>query len=175
MTERNSHCHCCGTKYEQQDWPRTCTGCNNMAWRPISPVSVILVPVVEEDGRIGILVGKRGINPQKGQFGLPGGFVEFAEKGEDAALRELFEETGIHASLKKIVSTMADDQGHFLTFYEAEPLPRKCLNMFRSCHECPEIDVVYQPVELAFDSHSAALLDWFLDYAIWDGYPLKRK
>lgn len=42
-----------------------------------------------------ILLIKRGNDPYKDHFALPGGFPEFDELLEDAAKRELFEETGL--------------------------------------------------------------------------------
>ena len=40
-----------------------------------------------------ILLAKRAIEPQKGFWGLPAGFLEKNETAEQGALRELFEET----------------------------------------------------------------------------------
>jgi 8-oxo-dGTP diphosphatase len=42
-----------------------------------------------------LLVVKRGTEPFKGKYALPGGFMEWGESCEKAAARELEEETGI--------------------------------------------------------------------------------
>jgi len=44
---------------------------------------------------INILLVERGIEPFKGYWALPGGFLKMDETVEEGALRELFEETGV--------------------------------------------------------------------------------
>ena len=47
-----------------------------------------------------ILMAERNINPRKGLWTLPAGFMENAETLQDGALRETFEETGSKAKVK---------------------------------------------------------------------------
>ncbi len=46
-------------------------------------------------GELKVLLIKRGENPYKGHYALPGGFVEINETTEEAMKRELKEETGL--------------------------------------------------------------------------------
>lgn len=53
------------------------------------------IAVIRTDGHL--LLIKRGWNPYKGSWALPGGYVDMGETSRDAAVRELAEETGICA------------------------------------------------------------------------------
>ena len=94
-------------------------------------VGVLLV----KDGKV--LLGKRHESAQKaesslkgeGTWTMPGGKLEFGEDFEDAATRELLEETGIKAKRVKVVCVNNDkiDTAHFVTIgvlceeWEGEP------------------------------------------------------
>jgi 8-oxo-dGTP diphosphatase len=62
--------------------------------RPSVTVDIVLFYCAAGDSKE-ILLIKRGHEPFKGQWALPGGFVDKDESLERAALRELEEETGI--------------------------------------------------------------------------------
>jgi len=55
-----------------------------------------------------ILLIKRKNPPFKNSWALPGGFVEYGEKTEDAVLREVFEETGLKTTIKKLIGVYYD-------------------------------------------------------------------
>lgn len=57
------------------------------------------IPV--EDGRV--LLVRRNINPSKGKWTFPGGFVDWGETVTGAALRETQEETGLRVDLDGLV------------------------------------------------------------------------
>lgn len=53
-----------------------------------------------------VLLIRRGTRPLAGDWSIPGGRIEFGERAEAAALRELMEETGVHARLVGIVDVV---------------------------------------------------------------------
>lgn len=57
--------------------------------------------IVEVDRRIVLL--QRGIDPQKGKWVIPGGFVDRGEEVKTAAMRETEEECGIRTRIKDLL------------------------------------------------------------------------
>lgn len=62
---------------------------------------------------------KRKNNPFKGYWALPGGFVDYGETVEHAAIREALEETSIDVKLDKLINVYSDpnrdSRGHTIT------------------------------------------------------------
>jgi mutator protein MutT len=67
---------------------------------PVRPV-VGVGAVIVRDGRA--LVVRRGHEPRKGEWSLPGGTVELGETLEDAVRREMKEETGLDIEVGAII------------------------------------------------------------------------
>lgn len=51
--------------------------------------------------KLRVLLVQRGIEPYKGRWAMPGGFMKMDESAEEGALRELQEETGLNAAYIK--------------------------------------------------------------------------
>jgi 8-oxo-dGTP diphosphatase len=80
-------------------------------------------PVIAVDAMIGrddkILLIKRKNEPFKGQWALPGGFVEYGESAEEAVIREVKEEANLDISIKALLGVYSkperDPRGHVIS------------------------------------------------------------
>jgi ADP-ribose pyrophosphatase YjhB (NUDIX family) len=72
---------------------RFCENCATVVYRNPSPTASVVV--VDGDR---VLLIKRALEPDAGEWGLPAGFLELDESPAEAAARELREETGLSVS-----------------------------------------------------------------------------
>lgn len=155
----NAYCSFCGAKFAADaPWPRTCERCGNVSYRNPLPVSVVLQPV---DG--GLLAVRRTINPGKGQLALPGGFIELPESWQEAAARELQEETGLQITPDEIAlfRVYSAPDGTLLVFGLAPSMRQEELPPFVGDEESSERVILQEAVELAFSLHTQVVGEYF--------------
>lgn len=70
--------------------------------------------ITDAEGRV-VLV-KRGKDPQKGRWSVPGGSVEAGETLEEAAAREAWEETGLQVAIGRELWSMTTPTGDGRTY-----------------------------------------------------------
>jgi ADP-ribose pyrophosphatase YjhB (NUDIX family) len=160
MTRKYTHCPDCGAKLPAKDWPLTCEECARTHYLNPTPVAVLLQPI---DG--GLLAVRRDIAPHRGQLALPGGFVDLAESWQEAAVRELKEETGLQADAAevRVFDVMSAPDGTLLIFGVAPPMAGGSIADFEPTFEVSELALVEEPRELAFELHTAVVARWFAE------------
>jgi ADP-ribose pyrophosphatase YjhB (NUDIX family) len=171
MQVHNSHCSYCGTAYLQEaPWPRICAHCGETTWLNPLPVALVMMPVIGHDGRTGLLAVRRGIEPQLGEIGLPGGFIEEGESWQQAAVRELWEETGLRADVDEVelADVLSAPRHVILIFGRVKPRPITDLagltpeKVFAlSNGETQELVVVEKAQPLAFPLHTEMAYRFF--------------
>ncbi|WP_353152967.1 NUDIX hydrolase [Herminiimonas fonticola] len=78
------------------------------------------IPVWDEDGDMRILLCKRAIEPRRGYWTLPAGFMENNETTAEAAIRETVEEAGANIQLHELFSLLNVPHVHQVhMFYRA--------------------------------------------------------
>ncbi len=156
---KNSHCSYCGHAFGQrQPWPRVCTACRSVSYRNPLPVAVLLLPVGD-----GLLVIRRGERPRRGQLALPGGFIEFDETWQQAAARELYEETNVVVPVADIADyrVRSAPDGTLVVFGLASPIAPELLPPFEPNPETEERLIIREPIAMAFDLHQEAVQAFF--------------
>ncbi|MEN9982060.1 MAG: hypothetical protein RJB10_419 [Pseudomonadota bacterium] len=116
------HCRNCGTAvvYRQPDDGDTknravCPACNTVHYE--NPLNVVgTVPVLGDK----VLLCKRNIEPRKGKWTLPAGFMELDETTSEGAARETTEEAGAQFEMQSLFSVISVPKvGQVHLFYRA--------------------------------------------------------
>ena len=133
---------------------------------PLTTVDVVIFSVL--DGQLRVLQVQRPHDagePFPGRWALPGGFVEYGESLEDAAVRECREETGLRLSGLR--------QFHTYSRPDRDPRIHTISTVFaargrgipRAADDALDLGIFPRsglPGPLAFD-HAAILADWFAE------------
>lgn len=99
-----------------------CPVCGRYPNRPVTADAVVI-----RDGRV--LLIRRGNEPFKGRYALPGGFVDQGETPEACAVRELEEETGLTGTPAGVINfyddVSRDTARHSIGFAYIVDVPRE--------------------------------------------------
>lgn len=171
MKVRDAFCSYCGTAFVPPlKYPRTCpnASCATMVWANPIPVSVVLVPVHHKE-RLGVLVVRRSIEPQRGKLAVVGGFLEEHETWQVGGAREVREETGVvidPATIETFWFTSTEPRpNRVLLFSVSAPMDAKSFPPFEVTNETSERGLVFGPDGLgevfAFPLHAKAVERFF--------------
>ncbi|OGG16058.1 hypothetical protein A3D77_01960 [Candidatus Gottesmanbacteria bacterium RIFCSPHIGHO2_02_FULL_39_11] len=108
--------------------------------------------LVVKDGKVLLIL--RGEDPYKGYWAIPGGHLDFDETLEDAALRELKEETNLKGSQTQLLGTYSNPKRHpkqtaAATFIILDPQGEE--KPGDDAKECKYFPLDKLPENLAFD------------------------
>jgi NAD+ diphosphatase len=139
-----------------------CATCGEPSYLNPSPTAGAIL--LDEAGRV--LLGRRGVEPYRGSWDVPGGFVEPGESLGECLQRELREEAGVEVAVGRFVASAPDTYGTegaatINAFFECrllsgDPQPDDDVAELRWFAR----DELPAPEELAFDSVRAALAAW---------------
>jgi 8-oxo-dGTP diphosphatase len=104
-------CPNCGARFAPPDAdpfaPQKCERCGRIQYHTAAPCAGALIV---KDGRV--LLVKRGIEPFKGYWDIPGGFLAAGEHPRDGMLREVREETGLEVRVIRLLGVYMDRYGN---------------------------------------------------------------
>jgi ADP-ribose pyrophosphatase YjhB (NUDIX family) len=113
-------CPLCAAPLGRQRFPSdhreqaVCTRCGFVFY--LSP-KLVAATIPEQDGQI--LLTRRSIDPAKGKWTFPGGFVDFGERMVEAAIRETLEETGLEVSVTGLLGVYSYTDSPVIVVYRA--------------------------------------------------------
>ena len=138
-----------------------CSGCGFVQFH--DPKVAVIALVLHQDK---VLLIQRAVDPAKGKWSLPGGYMDAHEMPEEALQRELMEEVGLNSKIGGLIDIfpMVNDEGRrigIVLAFSAEPA------------NSPEIPYVADdaqdagwfraheiPTDLAFESTATLLTNW---------------
>ena len=172
--KRYSHCPVCGAPYGETAPPGVpsslllCHSCGFHFWQNSKPAVGALMTRMRS-GRPEILLSRRGIEPCKGMWDFPGGFLSNGESPEEGLARELQEELNVQVRRPRLFSLGIDEYPSDDVAEEA----RFVLSIFYRCEiewdakltarddvaEVRWFPLEHPPAEIAFPSNVRTLRD----------------
>ncbi|NLG50125.1 MAG: GNAT family N-acetyltransferase [Chloroflexi bacterium] len=115
--------------------------------------------LIDQDGQV--LLVRRGVDPGRGEWGLPAGYAEAEEGPEEAARRETQEETGVEVELDELLGIypFAGPPSGVLILYAAH-IVGGTLRPGDDAMEVAFFGPDALPHEIAFSTHRHALAQW---------------
>ena len=137
---------------------QTCPSCGFILF--LAP-KLVTVVVIEHEGKI--LLGKRNMNPARGMWSFFGGYVDRGEKLEEAAIREVKEETNLDVQLDALIGLYSQSGSpHVLVAYQASITNNNISALAAQPDEMSELAFfsLAEIPELAFPFDNQILSDW---------------
>ena len=166
MMRKKTFCPYCGTRLTEkicEGSPRLfCEHCDEPIYENPIPASCLVV--VDNINRV--LLVKRSVEPKKGFWCLPGGFMELGESPEKAALRELKEETGLSGRIEMLLGVSSNPSAQYHTVLMVGYLIRQYTGTLIAGDDAD--DAVYfhydELPEIAFESHERFIRMYYASF-----------
>lgn len=105
-TGKYKFCLLCGGKLKtKSEYVLQCKICGFSTYINPVPCNGVII----QNGKNEIMLVKRKVNPKKGYWDLPGGFLQPNENLEQSVKREIKEELGVNVEMKDIIGTYKDE------------------------------------------------------------------
>ena len=165
--KQKAFCPFCGShltdKFFEGMMRRFCEKCNDPIYENPVPASCMVVA----DDKNRVLLVKRSVWPKKGDWCLPGGYMELNETPEQCALRELREETGLSGRIKQLLGVTASQNQLYGTVLMIGYLVDRhsgCINPGDDVSDAAYFEYNALP-KIAFKSHDNFLRIYFAVYS----------
>ncbi len=168
---RFRHCPDCGAAtrpHADEGRDRdACSACGRVWYQNAKPCATAVI----EDAAGRVLLVRRAIEPYRGLWNLPGGFLEVDEHPEDGARREAAEETGLEVALLGLVGVYVDafdGAGDPRRAHGSLSLAYRAVAVGGALRETAESseagwfapDALPPADQIAYDNHRRTLADW---------------
>ncbi len=153
--QKKTYCHFCGSQLVRKFFKGTdrlfCEQCKEIIYE--NPIPATCIVAVDSKDRM-VLV-KRSVEPKKGFWCLPGGFIELGETPEQAALRELKEETGLSGRINMLLGVTSSSNVQYQTVLVVGYLVTSYSGILRAGDDASDVACFRtdELPEIAFDSH----------------------
>jgi 8-oxo-dGTP diphosphatase len=160
-------CHFCGAeltkkRYEGRQRP-FCKNCQEPLYE--NPIPATCLVVIDSQRRV--LLVKRSVEPKKGFWCLPGGFMELDETPEHAALRELAEETGLKGRIDMLLGVSTNPSALYHTVLMVGYLVTSYTGNMTAGDDAMDVNFFHfnELPDIAFESHASFIRMYYAAYS----------
>lgn len=133
-----------------------CPRCPFVSWNNPVPAAVAIVPTLAGE----VVLVRRKRDPSAGLWALPGGYVEPSESPDEAAAREVWEETGVRVCIERLLCVkVARGRNELVFFYLAGATGEHPVESEETL-EVRAFSPTQLPLDMAFPLHTSVLTEW---------------